>query len=105
MNSIILILSKSDYDFENKDGSRICGSKIQYISDIQVNEAFKKGYPVSSSSLHTDLANKIVNISFPCLCEVTYKIVPNANGENKLVIADIKPIKNVDINSLFKVGK
>ena len=44
MNSIILILSKSDYDFENKDGSRICGSKIQYISDVQVNEAFKKGY-------------------------------------------------------------
>lgn len=105
MNGFILLLSKTDYDFENKDGSRVCGSKIQYIGDTLINEAFKKGFPVSTSSLHVDLARKIANVSYPCICEVEYKIVPNASGENKLVVADINALKNVDISALFKVNK
>ena len=95
-----LVLSAKKYDFENKEGKRISGVKLSYVSKISVREGEFGNPPLIVNCSNDVLDEKIVS-NLPAVCDLEFEQVVGRNNKPELVLVGSELVAPVDLGILF----
>lgn len=71
------VLGAKGYDFKDDNGVRKTGATLYYVDEL-LNQGLLKGYIPFNISVSLDTLAKIP--SFPAVCDIEFKRVPNSKG-------------------------
>lgn len=99
--SKVVVTGIKSYQFTNKDtGEVIEGIKVSFLSSIEAKGTNEKGYLPLQQSVKIDFMENFKFI--PGLYDAIYDMVPGKGNKPTLAITEFRPIKEVDLNVLFK---
>lgn len=90
------VLGAKGYDFKDDNGIRKTGATLYYI-DERLDQGLLKGYIPFNISVDLDTLKKIT--SFPAICDIEFKRVPNAKGRAVEVFSSLQFIAPVELIS------
>jgi hypothetical protein len=90
------VLGAKGYDFKDNEGVRKTGATLYYI-DENLDQNLMKGYIPFNVSVNLEALSKIT--SFPAICDIEFKRVPNAKGRAVEVFSSLQYIAPVEIIS------
>lgn len=90
------VLGAKGYDFKDDKGERKTGATLYYI-DERLDQGLLKGYIPFNISVDLDTLAKVK--SFPAVCDIEFKRVPNAKGRAIEVFSSLQYIAPAEIMS------
>jgi hypothetical protein len=90
------VLGAKGYDFKDDNGVRKTGATLYYI-DERLDQGLLKGYIPFNISVNLDILSKIS--SFPAVCDIEFKRVPNAKGRAIEVFSSLDYIAPAEITT------
>jgi hypothetical protein len=88
------VLGAKGYDFKDDKGERKTGATLYYI-DEPLNQGLLQGYIPFNISVSLETLKKIP--SFPAVCDIEFKRLPNAKGRAVEVFDKLEYIETLDI--------
>lgn len=95
-----LVLSARTFDFENKQGERIQGTKISYINKKSSNRDSEYGNPPFIVNTNYLLDENILS-KFPAICNLDFEQVIGRNNKPELVLSDLNFVTELSIEDFF----
>lgn len=84
------------YDFVNKEGERLQGVKVFYLSDHAEDEPNAKGYFPLNLTLTGDHVSKFTEV--PGVYELEFNYKPDKYGKPQATLYDVKFVTSFDLS-------
>lgn len=94
-----LVLSANSYDFNNKDGQRIKGTKVCYINkNVSSKDNVYGNSPmiVNCKEVNQDILEKL-----PAICNLDFEQVTGRDNRPELILTDVSLVEQVDFSLYF----
>lgn len=87
------VLGAKGYDFKDDEGVRKTGATLYYIDEL-LDQGLLQGYIPFNISVDLETVKKIP--SFPSVCDIEFKRVPNSKGRAVEMFSNLEYIEPLD---------
>jgi len=96
----VLVLAVSRYDFvSEKDGKRITGGKVTYITDRSVLDENRRGCEPMTVSVPGEVVSRCQSV--PGVYEAEFEQRPGKDNKPQLVCSDLQCLQGLDVGRLI----
>ena len=96
-----LVLSANTYNFENKQGEKVQGTKIAYTSLKSMNQNNHHGNPPLIVNLQGHILEDNILGKFPAICDLEFEEVPGKDNKPVQILTDLDILSEIDFETLF----
>ncbi|HAT4094497.1 TPA: hypothetical protein I9Z34_003056 [Clostridium perfringens] len=97
----VIVLNAKNYNFKNSEDETVKGLKLSYITDDYEQSESSFGFPVIQQSIsQQDL--KSMGIENTGLYDIDFSFKPGKGNIPIVQVSNVKFIKKIDLENLFK---
>ena len=96
----VLVTGFKNYSFDDKNGKKIEGTKVSYLSEVKISNDQVQGHLPIQANVDNSVVRSLKEI--PGIYEEVYEMVPGKNNAPTPKLVGLNFVKGIDFKGLFR---